>query len=90
MVLAWMGYLGQFLGGAMTSARLFVHQIPLFAMGVLTISAGSYWLVPRMGLRGAIIATMAGILLQVLASIAVLSYGLMNVRQLRREVTTLA
>jgi O-antigen/teichoic acid export membrane protein len=90
MVLAWMGYLGQFLGGAMTSARLFVHQIPLFAMGVLTISAGSYWLVPRMGLQGAIIATMAGILLQVLASIAVLSYGLMNVRQLRREATTLA
>jgi O-antigen/teichoic acid export membrane protein len=90
MVLAWMGYLSQFLGGAMTSARLFVHQIPLFAMGVLTISAGSYWLVPRMGLQGAIIATMAGVLLQLLASIAVLSYGLMNVPQLRREATTLA
>jgi O-antigen/teichoic acid export membrane protein len=90
MVLAWMGYLSQFLGGAMTSARLFVHQIPLFAMGVLTISAGSYWLVPRMGLQGAIIATMAGVLLQLLASIAVLSYGLMNAPQLRREATTLA
>lgn len=90
MVLAWMGYLSQFLGGAMTSARLFVHQIPLFAVGVLTISAGSYWLVPRMGLQGAIIATMAGILLQLLASIAVLAYGLMNVPQLRREATTLA
>jgi O-antigen/teichoic acid export membrane protein len=59
-------------------------------MGVLTISAGSYWLVPRMGLQGAIIATMAGVLLQLLASIAVLSYGLMNVPQLRREATTLA
>jgi O-antigen/teichoic acid export membrane protein len=90
MVLAWMGYLSQFMGGAMTSARLFVHQIPLFAMGVLTISAGSYWLIPRMGLQGAIIATMAGILLQLLASIAVLAYGLMNVPQLRREATTLA
>jgi len=90
MVLAWMGYLSQFMGGAMTSARLFVHQIPLFAMGVLTISAGSYWLIPRMGLQGAIIATMAGILLQLLASIAVLAYGLMNVSQLRREATTLA
>jgi len=43
-----------------------------------------------MGLQGAIIATMAGILLQLLASIAVLAYGLMNVPQLRREATTLA
>ena len=90
MVLAWMGYLSQFMGGAMTSARLFVHQIPLFAMGVLTISAGSYWLVPRMGLQGAIIATMAGVLLQLLASVAVLAYGLVNIPQLRREATTLA
>ena len=90
MVLAWMGYLSQFMGGAMTSARLFVHQIPLFAMGVLTISAGSYWLVPRTGLQGAIIATMAGVLLQLLASVAVLAYGLVNVPQLRREATTLA
>jgi O-antigen/teichoic acid export membrane protein len=90
MVLAWLGYLGQFMGGAMTSARLFVHQIPLFAMGVLTIAAGSYWLVPRMGLEGAIIAAMAGIVLQLLLSIAVLAYGLMNPLQLRREATTLA
>jgi O-antigen/teichoic acid export membrane protein len=59
-------------------------------MGVLTIIAGSYWLVPRMGLQGAIIATMGGILLQLLASVAVLAYGLMNVPQLRREATTLA
>lgn len=90
MVLAWMGYLSQFMGGAMTSARLFVHQIPLFAMGVLVIAAGSYWLVPRMGLEGAIIAAMAGILLQLLLSIAVLAYGLMNPLKLRREATTLA
>lgn len=90
MVLAWMGYLSQFMGGAMTSARLFVHQIPLFAMGVLTISAGSYWLVPRVGLQGAIIATMVGVLLQLLASVAVLAYGLVNIPQLRREATALA
>ena len=90
MVLAWLGYLGQFMGGAMTSARLFVHQIPLFAIGVLTIAAGCYWLVPRMGLQGAIIAAMAGILLQLFLSVAVLAYGLMNPLQLRREATSLA
>lgn len=85
MVLAWMGYLGQFIGGAMTSARLFVQQIPVFALGVLAISAGCYWLVPRMGLEGAIIAAMAGILLQLLASAAVLAYGLMDHPQVRKD-----
>ena len=90
MVVAWIGYLGQFLGYAMTSARLFVHQIPLFALGVLTITAGSYWLVPRMGLQGAIIASIAGIMIQLLASAAVLGYGLINLPELRKEATSLA
>ena len=90
MVVAWIGYLGQFLGYAMTSARLFVHQIPLFALGVLTITAGSYWLVPQMGLQGAIIATLAGVMVQLLASAAVLAYGLISLPQLRKEATNLA
>src|SRR5438067_1624570 len=62
MVVAWIGYLGQFLGYAMTSARLFVQQIPLFAVGVATITVGSYWLVPQMGLQGAILASIVGVL----------------------------
>jgi O-antigen/teichoic acid export membrane protein len=90
MVVAWIGYLGQFLGGAMTSARLFVHQIPLFALGVSIITLGSYWLVPRMGLQGAIVASMAGVLVQLLASVAVLGYGLIHLPKVRREATSLA
>lgn len=90
MVVAWIGYLGQFLGCAMTSARLFVHQIPLFAVGLSVITVGSYWLVPRMGLQGAIVASMAGVLVQLLASAAVLAYSLINLPQLRREATSLA
>jgi O-antigen/teichoic acid export membrane protein len=90
MVVAWIGYLGQFLGCAMTSARLFVHQIPLFALGVLMITVGSYWLVPRMGLQGAIVASMAGVLVQLLTSAAVLGYGLINLPELRKEATSLA
>jgi O-antigen/teichoic acid export membrane protein len=84
MVVAWIGYLGQFMGYAMTSARLFVHQIPLFALGVLLITAGSYWLVPRMGLQGAIVASMAGVMIQLLASAAVLGYGLISLPELRK------
>jgi O-antigen/teichoic acid export membrane protein len=90
MVVAWIGYLTQFVGTAMTSARLFVHQIPLFALGVLAIAIGSYWLVPRMGLQGAIVASMVGILVQLLASVAVLSYGLIRIPAARKEATTLA
>lgn len=90
MVLAWIAYLGQFMGSAMTSARLFVHQIPLFSLGVLIITAGSYWLVPQMGLQGAIVASMAGVLLQLLASAAVLGYGLIKLPEVRKEATSLA
>src|SRR5437588_2214613 len=67
MVVAWIGYLGQFMGSAMTSARLFVQQIPLFALGVLSITLGSYWLVPRTGLQGAIIASIVGLTIQLIA-----------------------
>jgi O-antigen/teichoic acid export membrane protein len=87
MVVAWIGYLGQFMGSAMTSARLFAQQIPLFALGVLTITVGSYWLVPRMGLQGAIIASIVGLTIQLVVSAALLGYSVMN---LREEVTTLA
>jgi O-antigen/teichoic acid export membrane protein len=86
MVVAWIGYVGQFMGGAMTSARLFVQQIPLFALGVLTITVGSYWLVPRMGLQGAIIASIAGLIIQLIVGAALLGYSLMNQR---KEATSL-
>lgn len=89
MMVAWIGYLGQFLGYAMTSARLFVHQIPLFALGVLTITIASYWLIPRMGLQGAIVASMAGVGIQLAASAAVLGYNLINLPTLRKEATSL-
>ena len=87
MVVAWIRYLGQFMGSAMTSARLFVQQIPLFALGVLSITLGSYWLVPRMGLQGAIIASIVGLTIQLIASAAILGYSVMK---LREEAATLA
>jgi O-antigen/teichoic acid export membrane protein len=90
MVVAWVGYVGQFLGCGMTSARLFVHQIPLFAVGLSIIALGSYWLVPRMGLQGAIIASMAGVIVQLMASAGVLAYGLVNLPELRKEASSLA
>jgi O-antigen/teichoic acid export membrane protein len=83
MVVAWVGYLGQFLGYAMTSARYFVHQIPLFVVVALAITAGSYWLVPRMGLTGGVLANLIGVTVQLLGSMVILSTALIrNSREL--------
>jgi O-antigen/teichoic acid export membrane protein len=76
MLVAWISYLSQFLGTAITAARIFVHQIPLNAAAALAIAAGSYWLVPRMGLTGGVLAILAGVSVQLLGSIGLLLYGL--------------
>jgi O-antigen/teichoic acid export membrane protein len=76
MVVAWMSYISQFLGTAMTSARYFVHQIPLFATVVLAIAGASYLLVPRLGLTGAVLSNLVGAVVQVLGSILVLAFAL--------------
>ena len=86
MVVAWMSYLSQFLGTAMTSARYFVHQIPLFATVVLTITGASYLLVPRLGLTGAVLSNLVGAVVQVLGSILVLAFALRRKPQLAAAV----
>jgi O-antigen/teichoic acid export membrane protein len=76
MLVAWISYLSQFLGTAITAARIFVHQIPLNAAAALAIAAGSYWLVPRMGLTGGVLAILVGVTVQLIGSIGLLLYGL--------------
>jgi hypothetical protein len=76
MLAAWISYLSQFLGTAVTAARFFVHQIPLNAAVVLAIALGSYWLVPRMGLTGGALAILAGNAVQLLGSVGLLLYSL--------------
>jgi O-antigen/teichoic acid export membrane protein len=90
MVVAWISYLGQFLGYAMTAARYFVHQIPLFVIVALAITAGSYWLVPRMGLKGAVLATLVGVSVQLIGSIGILFVGFMKNSRMRAEAAKLA
>jgi O-antigen/teichoic acid export membrane protein len=80
MLAAWIGYMGQFLGTAITAARFFVHQIPLNAAVALAIAAGSYFLVPRLGLTGGVLAIVMGGTVQLLGSIGLLVYGLRTKR----------
>jgi O-antigen/teichoic acid export membrane protein len=76
MLAAWISYMGQFLGTAITAARFFVHQIPLNAAVALAIATGSYFLVPRLGLTGGVLAIVMGGTVQLLGSIGLLLYGL--------------
>jgi O-antigen/teichoic acid export membrane protein len=69
-VLVWvmgaaaLGYLGQSLGCAVTAARYFASQIPLFATVAASAALASYLLVPRYGLKGAALALGVSALVQ--------------------------
>lgn len=68
MIAAGVGYASSFLGYAVTAARYFRAQVPLFAIVTLTLSASCYWLVPSYGLRGASWAVIIGTLTQAVGS----------------------
>ena len=76
MVVAWLGYLGQCLGQAMTAARYFRSQIPLFSLVLLVIAACSYWLIPRYQLYGAVLSMLLGTLVQLAACAALLLFAM--------------
>jgi O-antigen/teichoic acid export membrane protein len=75
MLVAWISYLSQFLGTAITAARLFAHQIPLNAAAALSIAVGSYFWVPRLGLTGGVLAILAGVVAQLIGSVGLLLYA---------------
>ena len=66
MIAAGMGYLSQFFGYAVTAARIFVAQIPLSFVVVLTLTGTCYLWVPRFGIAGAIWAIAAAMVVQLL------------------------
>jgi O-antigen/teichoic acid export membrane protein len=76
MVAAAIGYLGQFIGYAMTAARYFRSQIPLFLMVVISAALSSAHFIPLYGLLGAIYALLISMLVQLAGSIIVLGWGI--------------
>lgn len=74
MVTAGVNYISSFLGYAMTAARYFRIQIPLFAT-VASISAiACLWLLPQQGLLGAVMALLLGSISQLIISVSVIIY----------------
>lgn len=82
MVAAGIGYIASFSGYAVTAARYFRAQLPLFAAVVLVTALGCWLLVPRWGLRGAAVALGLSSLTQLVGSAFILWYAIRaNVEQ---------
>jgi O-antigen/teichoic acid export membrane protein len=72
MVSAGLSYVGSFLWYGIVAARRFAVQIPLFLLVALASGLGAWLLVPRYGLRGAALAMVLAMLVQIVGSIGVL------------------
>ncbi|MEG4327631.1 oligosaccharide flippase family protein, partial [Microcoleus sp. herbarium5] len=76
MVVAGISYVSSFLGYGMTAARYFQVQMPLFALVTGASGLACLWLIPTMGVQGAVIALIIGAIVQAVFSFAVIAYAL--------------
>ena len=76
MLAASMGFLCQLVGYGVTAARIFKPQIPLFILVASTLTACSYFFVPRTGVAGAITAILAAGVVQLIGSLLLLWFSL--------------
>jgi O-antigen/teichoic acid export membrane protein len=82
MIVALMGYMSSFLGYGMTAARYFFIQMPLFAVVTSTSAIACFWLIPNMGLSGAVIALFIGTLVQGGINVGVILHALHKLKTL--------
>jgi O-antigen/teichoic acid export membrane protein len=76
MVTAGAGYVASFSGYAVTAARYYRSQIPLFALVAATNAFACYVFVPWMGLRGAALALGIAMAVQLIGSVAIVAHFL--------------
>ncbi|MDP2210282.1 MAG: oligosaccharide flippase family protein [Candidatus Aquicultor sp.] len=76
MVAAGLGFFASFLGYAMTAARYFRVQAPLFAVVTGVTALACLWLVPLYGLRGAAMALVIATAVQLLGSLAITVFAI--------------
>lgn len=80
---ASINYLAQFLGFGMTAAGYYNPQVALFFVSNLVVGLGSYWLIPRRGLPGAILALFLSAIVQFVGSVLILHKGIAKQVQMR-------
>ncbi len=80
MAAAGIGYVASFFGYAMTAARNFRIQMPLFAVVTITSAVACSVLVPGNGLRGAAMALLLAILVQTGGSLGIVHHALRKLK----------
>jgi O-antigen/teichoic acid export membrane protein len=68
MIAAGLSYLASVFGYALTAARRFYCQLPIFALALVVTAVVCAWLIPRIGLQGAAVGAAAGSLTQMLGA----------------------
>jgi O-antigen/teichoic acid export membrane protein len=82
MCAAGLSYLASVLGYALTAARRFQCQLPIFATALVVTAVICAWLIPRTGLQGAAIGAAAGSLTQLVGA----SWALLATAGVRAEM----
>jgi O-antigen/teichoic acid export membrane protein len=78
MVAGGIGYVGSFLGYAMTAVRYFRVQLPLFAFVAFITAIVGFLLIPIMNLQGATLALISGAVVQVIGGGFIVKHALVN------------
>jgi O-antigen/teichoic acid export membrane protein len=80
MLAAGIGYVSSALGYAMTAARYFRVQIPLFMIVTGTSALGCLWLIPSLGMTGAALALVMAAAVQFLLNLGVIAHALFKLK----------
>ena len=80
MVVVGITNVSWFLGYAMTAARYFRAQLPLFALVTATTVLAGGWFIPTAGLRGAVTTLFIAAVVQTIGGLAVMAHALFAVR----------
>ncbi|WP_373543090.1 lipopolysaccharide biosynthesis protein [Chamaesiphon sp.] len=79
-IAAAVGYVSSALGYAITAARYFRVQIPLFIAVTATSALACLWLIPTMGMRGAALALIMAAFTQLLLNAGVITYAISKLK----------
>jgi O-antigen/teichoic acid export membrane protein len=80
MLAGGIGYVSSALGYAMTAARYFRVQIPLFIIVTGTSALGCLWLIPSSGMTGAALALVIAAAVQFLLNLGVVAHALVKIK----------
>jgi O-antigen/teichoic acid export membrane protein len=78
-------FMAQFVGFGMTAAGFYDSQVYLNILANVSLVAACYWLVPGKGLLGAILAMLIAAIVQLVASGAILAFGMRQKLNVRTE-----